>query len=591
MYWLARFLVVFVGLIHGSFLCPPGNTFKEACMKALTPLQQPERQYRPRLTRSNLDSPILGISRKMDIIRERNLYRSVGIDGASGSGKSSGPGETLQRSCWEKRPHQHAALVLSAKPDTRANALQIANAAGRDDVTVVSPTSGHYFDFVNYAMKHALPDAGIEDALFELNTAIEVINRSDGLKGSDEFFVNAAKVAIRSCMTVCKAAQGYVDMVIVRRMIQSLPPNFEAVGRPDQYESLNQLAIALKKKGSHEDIQLEMAAEYLTVEVPNLSTETRSSIQATATTKMAPLFNSPVFEFLLQRKGTEITPEMILEEGRIVILDFPPIVHRNEAKAIGVVFKQALQKAALRRLDDYPGRENEMIPVGLWLDECQNWLTDFDIEALERGRASRTYHVMTYQGLPSLENGYGGGDVGRSKAEALLLNLNNRFILAQTCWKTREANAKLFGQYEIYVKSVSTSENATKGGVNRGHSVNVSEHLKYIVPERAFIGLRKGEGGVVEAIYFAGGDKFNENGRHYLKLRFLQNSWGTRMEWLREKRPQAISFVGYVSVRFVLKAFRRRGWQEGMKVLDHWWKFWSDYAGMIYENGGKTPNA
>jgi hypothetical protein len=265
-------------------------------------------------------------------------------------------------------------------------------------------------------------------------------------------------------------------------------------------------------------------------------------------------------------------------------------VHRAEARAIGVVFKQALQKSALRRLEEYAGRENEMIPTGLWLDECQNWLTDFDIEALERGRASRTYHVMSYQGLPSLENGYGGGDIGRSKAEALLLNLNNRFICAQTCWKTREANSKLFGQYEIFVRSESESENQTKSGMNRGRSVNVSQHLKFIVPERAFIGLGKGEGGVVEVIYFAGGDTFAENGRHFLKLRFLQNSWGTRLQWLREKRPQAISFVGYVSVRFVLKTFWRRGSQEGVRVLNHWLKFWKDRAGMIYANGGGTPH-
>jgi hypothetical protein len=173
----------------------------------------------------------------------------------------------------------------------------------------------------------------------------------------------------------------------------------------------------------------------------------------TATTKLAPLFNTPVFEFLLQCEGTEITPDAVLEEGKILVLNFPPIVHRAEARAIGIVFKQALQKSALRRLEEYAGRENEMIPTGLWLDECQNWLTDFDIDALERGRASRMYHVVAFQGLASLENGYGGGDAGRSKAEALLLNLNNRFICAQTCWKTREATQSCLGSTKFWSKA------------------------------------------------------------------------------------------------------------------------------------------
>jgi hypothetical protein len=126
--------------------------------------------------------------------------------------------------------------------------------------------------------------------------------------------------------------------------------------------------------------------------------------------------------------------------------------------------------------------------------------------------------------------------------------------------------------------------------MNRGHSVNVSENLRYVVPERAFIGLNKGRGGVVEAVYFAGGDTFEDNGKHYLKVRFLQNSWGTRLQWLREKRPQAISFVGYVSLKFVLKAFWSRGWQEGMKVFQHWLKVWTHNDWRVYENGGGTPN-
>lgn len=587
MYLLSR-LIIIVGLIHGGFLC--GKTTKETNMQILARSQTPKYRVCPRLTRSNLNSPILGFSRKMDMVRERDIYRSIGIDGASGSGKSSGPFETIARACWERRPHQHGALILSAKPNSRMNMVQIARAAGRGDEVIVSATSGHYFDFVNYAMKHALPGAGIEDALAEVNNAVEAVNRNDGTKGGDEFFMNAGKVLLRSCMTICKAAMGRIDMVAVRRMIQSMPPNFEALGRPDQYEAVRMLGLALENRGSRTDIQLEMAVDYMTMEWPNLSRETASSIQVTATTKLAPLFNTPVFEFLFQCKGTEITPEQILEEGKLVFLDFPPTLHRAEARAIGVVFKQALQKAGLRRLEDYAGRENELIPVGIWLDECQNWLTDFDIEALERGRASRLYHVMAYQGLASLENGYGGGDIGRGKAEALLLNVNLRFICAQTCWKTREANSKLFGQYEIVVTSESESENASPNGVNRGHAVNKSEHLKYVVPERAFISLSKGDGGIVETVFFKGGDKFKENGKHYLLVRFRQNSWTTRLAWLSEKRPEAISFVGYVSGKFVVKTFREHGWNEGKRVFHHWYKFWTDYVGMVYENGGATPH-
>jgi len=559
-------------------------------MQSLARSQTPESKIRPRRTRSNLNSPILGLSRKMDIIRERHLYRSVGCDGASGSGKSSGVIETLARACWEHRPHQHAAAVFCAKPDTRTNMIKIARIAGRNDIDVVSPATGHYFDFVNYAMKHALPDAGVEDALTAVNIAVEAINRNDGTKGGDEFFMNAGKILLRSCMTICNAAYGRIDMVVVRRMIQSMPPNFEALQKPDQYEAVRILNMALAKYEGRQHVQLEMAADYVTTEFPNLSRETGSSIQVTATTKLAPLFNTPVYEFLFACKGKEVTPETVLEQGRIVILDFPPIIHRAEARAIGIVFKHALQKAALRRLEEYAGREDEMIPAGLILDECQNWLTDYDIEALERGRASRTYHVMSYQGLASLENGFGGGEVGRSKAEALLLNLNLRFICAQTCWRTRESNAKLFGQYEIFVRSESTSQNVTRDGINQGRSVNMSEHLKFVVPERAFISLSKGDGGVVEAIFFGGGDRFKENGKHYLKVRFFQNSWGSRLFWLREKRPQAISFVGYVSIKFVLKAFWRRGWAHGTKVFKHWLKFWMDDNGMIYGNGGSTPH-
>jgi hypothetical protein len=234
----------------------------------------------------------------------------------------------------------------------------------------------------------------------------------------------------------------------------------------------------------------------------------------------------------------------------------------------------------MRRQETFNGDERELAPVGIWADECQCWLTDFDIEAAERGRSSKLYHVYAWQSWGTLKHGYGGGQVGETKAEALAAVLGVRIMCQQKDRPTRDRNSAMCGTAEFWVPTDGTStaddpQDGT-GRVTTTHSRSLQR--RPVLPEEAFLTLATGERAIVEAFIFMG-TLFRYNGQRYLRVEFAQNWAGERWDARKEKKPRARPWNGFIEWTDVARAFLH-SWQDGVLAYCKWINFWTD--GLAY---------
>jgi hypothetical protein len=162
-------------------------------------------------------------------------------------------------------------------------------------------------------------------------------------------------------------------------------------------------------------MELRLASDYITKEVPNLSDKTRSSIQITATVGLNPLLRYPLID--LFDGETTVDPETMIQRKKIVIIDIPSKVYgETVAKIAGGMFKLAFQQQLHRRWMKNKGHEDELTPFGIWADECQNFITESDLRFADTCRSTRGYSVYATQNLPGLVYELGSG----AKAEKIV---------------------------------------------------------------------------------------------------------------------------------------------------------------------------
>ena len=243
---------------------------------------------------------------------------------------------------------------------------------------------------------------------------------------------------------------------------------------------------------------------------------------------------SPIYDLFFGGE-TNLTPRDIVENRLLVVIDFPYSQYRNAARAIGVGFKQPLQKYCMNRPDD-----DFQTPCGIWADESACWLTErMDCEATERGRSARMYHVYSYQSESTLENGYGGGAIGISRTKALLSNFVVRIMCGQIDAKTRESVEAMIGRTLKPKREPDTW--LTRLKQPRGKKPEKEPQLW--IPnmgEESHLGLESGEHGYIESYVFKGGTEFRYNDEKVLFVRWHQNRF--RWRWwagLLEMTPTA----------------------------------------------------
>ena len=158
-------------------------------------------------------------------------------------------------------------------------------------------------------------------------------------------------------------------------------------------------------------------------------------------------------------------------------------------------------------------------PVFLWVDEAQNFATEYDMQFQATARSSRACTVYLTQNIP---NYYAemGGEHSKYRVDSLMGNLQTKIWHANSDPMTNEHAAEVIGKSWQVRRNVGTSVGAESFNISSGET----ESFDYDVPPQEFSKLRKGgvpNDLIVEAFAFQNGRVW-KNGLTHLRVKFKQ---------------------------------------------------------------------
>jgi hypothetical protein len=185
-----------------------------------------------------------------------------------------------------------------------------------------------------------------------------------------------------------------------------------------------------------------------------------------------------------------------------------------QGRAAQVVYKYMWQQATERRSITESPR-----PVFLWVDEAQNFATEYDMQFQATARSSRACTVYLTQNLP---NYYAemGGESSRHRVNSLVGNLQTKIWHANSDPETNNHASEVIG------KSWQTRQGQSQnlGGQSPNFGMSQNESFDYDVSPQTFTRLPKGGASsqyLVGGVVFQNGRTWNDNNT-YLYATFNQ---------------------------------------------------------------------
>ncbi|KAB2879774.1 TraM recognition domain-containing protein [bacterium] len=444
----------------------------------------------------------------------------VQIFGGIGSGKTSGSGAELARAYLRAG---FGGLVLCAKKDVLEEWKTYAKQTGREKQLLVFDSSGDFvFPFLQYEIERQGAGAGYTENLVRLFTTIyEAVDRSTATGGNDPYWTRAMQQLLRNCIDLCVISRGSVSIPQIREVILSAPKNPEEIDQDEWREKSLCWKLLLEGHAKNHDRwtqgDFDTMASFWLEEFPTLSDKTRTSVISTLTTMMDMFLRRPfrqLFSEPPQDPRTIAYPELT-HRGVIIVLYLPVKEFAEAGRAVQVAYKYIWQQAAERR-SVIPG---QTIPVFLWADEAQNFITSYDMHFQATARSSMACTVYITQNLP---NYYAelGGENEKHRVDSLVGNLQTKIFHANSDPLTNEKAAEIIGK--SWQNRSGFSQSVGREQFNLSNSMNQS--FDYDVPPQQFTMLKKGgaaNGGIVEAVVFQNG-RIWSNRKSHLFAHFKQ---------------------------------------------------------------------
>lgn len=428
----------------------------------------------------------------------------VQIFGGIGSGKTSGSGAELARAYLRAG---FGGLVLCAKKDVLEEWKTYAKQTGREKQLLVFDSSGKFvFPFLQYEIERQGEGAGYTENLVRLFTTIyETIDRNAATGGNDPYWTRAMQQLLRNCIDLCVISRGTVSIPQIREIILSAPKSLEEIDLEEWRGKSLCWKLLLEGHAKKHDVwtqgDFDNMASFWLEEFPTLSDKTRTSVISTLTTMLDMFLRRPFRQLFSE---TPPDPRMIAypeltHRGVIIVLYLPVKEFAEAGRAVQAAYKYIWQQAAERR-SVIPG---QTVPVFLWADEAQNFITNYDMHFQATARSSMACTVYITQNLP---NYYAelGGENEKHCVDSLVGNLQTKIFHANSDPLTNDKAAEIIGKSWQYRQS--TSQSAGREQFNLSKSMNQS--FDYDVPPQLFTMLKKGgkaNGGIVEAVVFQNG--------------------------------------------------------------------------------------
>ena len=450
-----------------------------------------------------------------------NACEGVQIYGGIGSGKTSGSGEALSRAFLNAG---FGGLVLCAKKDVLEEWKRLAEQTGRANNLLVFDGSGDFvFPFLQYEIERKGEGAGYTENLVRLFTTVyEAIDRSKSGGGNDPYWARAMQQLLRNSIDLCMIARGTVSVPLIRDAILSAPTSMDQIDL-DEWKNKSLCWKLLleghaKKHDKWVQYDFDSTASFWLEEYPALDEKTRSNVLSTMTTMMDIFLRRP-FRMLFSEPPEDrkkIAYPELTHKGVIIVINLPVKEFGDAGRAAQVVYKYLWQQAVERRQVE----KGKTIPVFLWVDEAQNFVTEYDMQFQATARSTMACTVYLTQNLP---NYYAemGGEHAKYRVDSFVGNLQTKIWHANSDPMTNENAADTIGKSWQIRQTSGQSFGANNFNLSEGKN----ESFDYDVPPQSFTKLKKGgkaNDKIVEAIIFQNGRIWN-NDKTHLFTQFKQS--------------------------------------------------------------------
>lgn len=470
-----------------------------------------------RKSKYNLDGVLYQFNGKEEFTI-RQACEGVQIFGGIGSGKTSGSGATLAKSYLRAG---FGGLVLCAKIEELETWKKYAKDTGREADLIVFDASGDWrFPFLHYEVNRGGKGAGYTENLVRLFITVhEAMERGKSGGGGDPYWSRAMAQLMRNAIDLAMIAKGEVSLPLINEIIMSAPKS------PEQRDSLDwqngSKCWELLDHANYKDLDewelydYQNTAAFWLNEFCELAPKTRSGVLSMFTSMADVLLRRP-FRMLFSEPssiGQNAVPELT-HDGVIMVMNLPVKEFGESGRAAQVIYKYMWQQATERR-----NIEQKPLPVFLWVDEAQNFVTDYDMQFQATARSSRACTVYLTQNLPNYYAEMGGSH-SKSRVDSLIGNLQTKIWHANSDPQTNTHAADTIGK--SWQTKETISSNASIESLSTGQSTQ--ESFDYDVIPQEFTRLKKGSPinhFWVEGYVFQNG-RIWSNGKTNIKAHFHQ---------------------------------------------------------------------
>ena len=484
-----------------------------------------------------LDRPLVNLGSD-DALSANDCAEGIVIMGATGSGKTSGSGATILRTFMAAH---FGGLVLCAKPGEYEFILSVARQAGREsDVVRFAPEEARWrFNPLSYEVARSTRGAGIvTNVVALLLEALEAGGRGGSNHRDDAYFRDAMIEEVTAATHLNMLARGAVQLADLHRIIQSAPqspadldPKSPWMGQSECFAMLLEAGKKARATSEATFADYGITEDYFLKTFPNIHEKTRGIIVNSFTATVSPMLRSPMRELFCT--DTTIDPTAC-ERGAIIVVDLPVKLYGTCGAFAQVLWKMAFQKAMEQR-----DISKSPVPVFLWIDECQFFVSSYDTSFAATARSARVCTTMLSQNLPGLYDALGKDKGGEHKADALLGNLTTKIWHSNADRVTNQYAADTIAQTWQLKRSANqgSSSNMTQsaGDLTRDTTTNVNlsensgsstqEQMAFQIEPQQFTALRTGgprNGLEVDGIVFKPGREWNATGKNFMRVIFKQ---------------------------------------------------------------------
>ena len=460
----------------------------------------------------------------------RDLVRSVAIYGATGSGKTTGPGLAFAKALVGAKGKRHqfgeqmvggpiGGLILASKPkEDRESWQKIFQIAGRlNDLIIFSPESQWRFNFIDYIQKCGGGTADITEAIMVIGETLEHGENQN----RDQFWSEQNRRMIHCAVEVLRLAKGTVTAPDIQAFISSAAQTPAMLNTPEFKNSFHYKCLRAahqKAQSSTEKHDFGMTFQYWKDEYPTMADKTRSSVVA-GVMGILFVFNTGLVRELVSTT-TNVDPS-VMNVGMWILVDMPESSYGAAGRFILAGFKYLTQRHILHRKI----KDDTAVTV-IHCDEAQRVVNSHDAVFLAEARSHRGCMVYLTQSIHAYYTKL--KVAGEHQADSFLTNFYTKIFCAVGDDKTAAYASSLIGR-RLQTR-VNTSMSPAKDTYDelfgdQRCSSSTSQTVENIVENREFMqNLRTGgveNGYMVDAVVVRSGQPFS-NGEAYLKVSFSQ---------------------------------------------------------------------